>query len=141
MNVGHAKHCANWHVKGQVPIDTLKPVPFGTLTSRMANDFRSALLWHMDQHKTTIVDLVTRTGVSRDVINKLKARDDASTTVENAMLIAAFYGKTVNQFVMRQEVTDKDRVQNLFDLLLPEESQLLEAQIQGVLSQRARKSS
>ncbi len=141
MNVGHAKHCANWHVKGQVPIDTLRDVPFGTLNPRMANDFRSALLWHMDQNGTTIADLVARTGVSRDVINKLKAREDASTTVENAMLIAAYYGKTVNQFIMRQEVSAPERAQNLFSLLLPEESKLLEAQIQGVLSRRGQKSS
>lgn len=139
MNVGHAGSSANWHDKGQVPIDTLKPVPFGTLNFRMANDFRNALLWHMEQHQTPIVELVNRTGVSRDVINKLKAREDASTTVENAMLIAAFYGKTVNQFILRQEVDHKARIQNLFDLLLPEEAQLLEAQIQGVLSQRVRK--
>lgn len=141
MNVGHAPHYANWHIGTQVPIDTLKPVPFGTLSRRMANDFRSALIWHMEQHKTTIADLVARTGVSRDVINKLKARSDASTTVENAMLIAAFYGKTVNQFIMRQEVDDQTRAQNLFELLQPEDARLLEAQIQGLLAQRARKPS
>ncbi len=141
MNIGHARHCANRHDKMQVPIDTLQIVPFGTLSACMASDFRTALLWHMDKHGTSIAELVTRTGVSRDVINKLKAREDASTTVENGMLIAAFYGKTVNQFVMLQDVTDWERVQNLFGLLLPEESQLLEAQIHGVLSTRARKSS
>lgn len=93
----------------------------------------------MEKNGTTIAELVSRTGVSRDVINKLKAREDASTTVENAMLISAFYGKTVNQFIMKQDVTEQERIQNLFDLLQPEEAQLLAAQIQGVIAQRVRK--
>lgn len=139
MNIGHVEHCANWHESRQVPIDTLKNVPFGTLNAGMANDFRSALLWHMEKNGTTIAELVSRTGVSRDVINKLKAREDASTTVENAMLIAAFYGKSVNQFIMKQDVSEQERIQNLFNLLQPEEAQLLAAQIQGVIAQRVRK--
>lgn len=139
MNIGHVGYCADWHKSRQVPIDTLNSVPFGTLNVGMANDFRSALLWHMEMNGTTIAELVSRTGVSRDVINKLKAREDASTTVENAMLIAAFYGKSVNQFIMRQDVSEQERIQNLFDLLQPEEAQLLAAQIQGVIAQRVRK--
>lgn len=137
--VGHARQYANWHIKMQVPIDTLSDVPFGTLSRGMANDFRNALIWHMDAHGTTIADLVTRTGVSRDVINKLKKREASTTTVENAMLIAAFYGKTVNQFILKQDVSPSERAQNLFAMLQPEETQLLEAQMRGLLAERARK--
>ncbi len=139
MDCGHARQYANWHINTQVPIDTLSDVPFGTLSRGMANDFRNALIWHMDAHGTTIADLVTRTGVSRDVINKLKKREASTTTVENAMLIAAFYGKTVNQFILKQDVSPSERAQNLFAMLQPEETQLLEAQMRGLLAERARK--
>lgn len=62
--------------------------------------FRRALLYHMAVQGTSITDLVRASGVSRDVINKIKARAGASTSVENAIAIAAFYGETVNEFML-----------------------------------------
>ncbi len=127
---------AHWHTCSQVPNDTLPEMPIGSLSSAMADDFRSALLWHMEQHGTTTAELVAKTGVSRDVINKLKSRTNSSTTVENGMLIAAFYGKTLNDFVSREESSSSSRLMALFSLLEPGERQLLEAQIRGLLAQR-----
>lgn len=106
------------------------------LSRTMADDFRRALIWHMDKHRTSIADLVRATEVSRDVINKLRAREGSSTTVENAMLIAAFYGKTVNDFVALREVDSAERFAALLALLRPEERRLLEAQIRGLLHER-----
>ena len=107
----------------------------------MANDFRNALIRHMEDNQTKIADLVRQTGVSRDVINKLISRENSSTTVENGMLIAAYYGKTTNQFIAMEDVTPEGSAQNLFDLLGPEERRLVEAQMLGIVSNRARKSS
>lgn len=103
----------------------------------MSGDFREALLWHMDRHGTSITELTEGAGVSRDVINKLKARADSSTTVENAVKIAAFYGKSVNQFLARREVTQEDRLATLLELLPTEARQLLAAQVEGLLRHRA----
>lgn len=103
----------------------------------MAEDFRTALIWHMEQEGTKLADLVRETGVSRDALNKVLSRENASTSVENALLVAAYYGKSVNQFVARSDVLPSDRVRNLLDLLRPEEQRLLEAQIRGVVAQRA----
>lgn len=103
----------------------------------MSGDFRSALLWHMERHETSITDLVDGSGVSRDVINKLRARADSSTTVENAVKIAAYYGKSVNQFLARREVTQEDRLATLLELLPPEARQLLAAQVEGLLRHRS----
>ncbi|SDJ21903.1 hypothetical protein [Salipiger marinus] len=130
----HAQQCAFWHINLQEPNDTLPNVPLGPLSSLMADDFRSAFLWHIEKHKTTTAQLTAGTGVSRDVINKLKARDGASTTVENGMLIAAYYGKTVNEFVNLEESTSSSRLSALFSLLRPEEQRLLEAQIRGLIA-------
>ncbi len=136
MILAHSIRSANWHTCNQVPNDTLPEMPIGSLSSAMADDFRSALLWHMEQHGTTTAELVAKTGVSRDVINKLKSRTNSSTTVENGMLIAAFYGKTLNDFVSREESSSSSRLMALFSLLEPGERQLLEAQIRGLLAQR-----
>lgn len=119
----------------------LKQMPIGTLTHGMQTDFRDALIWHMEQHGTTIADLVSATGVTRSVINKLLGKGGAnnqSTSVENGMLIAAYYGKTVNQFILRQDVGPEDRLQTLAGLLPQSERRLVEAQIEGLLS-RARR--
>lgn len=132
--------CANWHVTGQVPIDTLRDVRIGSLTNPMAHDFQNALKWHMEKHKTKIVDLVQATGVTRDVINKLKGRDGASTNAENAILIAAFYGKSLNQFIQCEDVSPEGQAQNVFELLTPEERQLLQAQMLGIVRARASRS-
>jgi hypothetical protein len=102
----------------------------------MSGEFRDALLWHMERHETTITDLVDGAGVSRDVINKLKAREDSSTTVENGVRIAAYYGKTVNEFLARREVTHQDKLATLLDLLPPEAQRLLAAQVEGLLRRK-----
>lgn len=94
-------------------------------------------MWHMERHNTKIADLVRETGVSRDVVNKLKARPESSTDVENAILIAAYYGKTVNEFITKKEATDASRTQALLGLLSPEEHRLLQSQIRGLLRERA----
>lgn len=110
-----------------------------SLSATMSIEFRDALIWHMEQHKTSVAKLVRATGVSRDVINKLRSRPDSSTTAENAMLIAAFYGKSVNAFISKQEVSSEDRLTALFSLLEPEERQFVEAQVRGLISAHAGK--
>ena len=135
MMLSHEAESANWHTSSQVPNDTLRGMPNGILSGPMADDFRSALLWHMDTYETSISDLASATGVSRDVINKLKARENSSTTVENGMLIAAYFGKTLNEFITRQEASTTSRLNALFSLLQPEERRLVEAQIRGLIAE------
>lgn len=133
---GHDDECAKRHTQEQVPTDTLQGCAETALHPTMSSDFRTALEWHLDHHDATVADIVARTGVSRDVINKLRARPGSSTTVENAMLIASFYGKTVNQFVTCESVTAQQTLQTLIDMLPPEEQRILIAQIHGMLSPR-----
>ncbi|MBL3567085.1 helix-turn-helix transcriptional regulator [Rhodovulum sulfidophilum] len=119
-----------------MPNDTLLDMPFGSLSAIMAQDFRDALLWHMTRNGTTVAELSRETGVSRDVINKVRLRAGASTSVENAMLIAAFYGKSVNQFILCEDVDQVGRLKNLVELISPEVRPLVEAQIRGLLNAR-----
>lgn len=130
----HDRDSANWHIQRQVPNDTLRKMPFGTMSGTMAGEFRRALMWHMEKHETKITDLARDAGVSRDVINKLRAREKASTDVENGVLIAAYYGKTLNQFLNMEEADSLSRAIALFELLPTRERQLLEAQIRGILN-------
>lgn len=139
MNFGHASQCADWREKGQAPIGTLREKPIGSFSWRMAHDFKRALEWHMQTHGTRIVDLVNGAGVSRSVVNKVLDPDRGSTAVENAVLIAAFYGKTVNQFLACEDVTPAGMAQNVFDMLTPEDARMLHAQMLGILRARSAK--
>jgi len=105
----------------------------------MADDFRRAFLRHLDEHGTSLAALARETGVSLDVLKKLKSRATGSTTAENALLIAALYGKTVNQFVAGIEVSADQRLENLLSLLTPSERQLLEAQMLGLIAAHERR--
>lgn len=136
MGAVHAPQYANWHKEVQVPKDTLPEMPFGSLSASMAYEFRRAFVWHLDNYDATLADIHNATGVSRDVMNKLKSRENSTTSVENGILIASFYGKTISEFIAMQEATETSRTAALVALLRPEEQRLLQAQIRGLLAQR-----
>jgi hypothetical protein len=127
----------NCHISGQVTSDTLpvcrKSRIFGPMKKRR---FKEALLWHLENEKPNLADLVRGSGVSRDAMNKVKAREDGSTDVENATAVAHFYGKTVEQFLNCERVDSSDKMSSLVALLDPDERRMVEAQIEGLLSAR-----
>lgn len=137
--VRHAGKGANRHFESQVPNGPLRESQPSRLWRGMADDFRRAFLRHIDEHRTSMADLARATGVSLDVLKKLKTRPTGSTTVENGLLIAAFYGKTVNQFVTGEPLSEDDRLQNLLSMLTPSERQLLEAQMLGLIASHGQK--
>jgi plasmid maintenance system antidote protein VapI len=132
----HEMQCAKRHNEKQVPNATLRKMPIGPLSQPMANDFRSALKWHMAEHNTTIAQLVKATGISRDVINKLLTRENSSTVAENALLVSAYYGKTLEQFINCDDGATAEKLGQLAGLLTPDEARILEAQVLGILQQR-----
>ena len=137
--VGHALISADWHHSCQVPNGPLIQEKTSTQCSGMTEDFRRAFLRHLEEHGTPLTAIARATGVSLDVLKKLKTRGSGSTTVENGMLIAAFYGETINQFVSLTPVTDRQKLANLFELLTPSERQLLEAQMLGLVAAREKR--
>ncbi len=134
----HERDSANPHRPSQVPSGRLTPPNDSGLAALMEHDFRRAFLCHLEEHQTPLATLARDTGVSLDVLKKLKTRSMGSTSAENAILIAAFYGKTVNQFVANQSVTVQDKAANLLGLMTPSEQQLFQAQMLGVIAARAR---
>lgn len=100
----------------------------------MAASFRNALISHMEAEGTTINALCAATGVSRDVIAKVRSRERASTTVENAMKIAAFYGKSVEEFISGAEVSPQSALAQMVTLLDPQERDILLRQLRGMVA-------
>lgn len=98
--------------------------------------FRNALLWHMTQQNTTIAALAKGSGVSADVIKKVRSRDNASAKAEDAWRIAAYFGKSLDQFIRLDAPADDQEFRSLLALMTPQEKKLLEAQMRAMLQVR-----
>jgi len=119
-----------------VPIDLLRVTDKKKNNHRM-KDFRTALIWHMEQKNTRMTELARGAGVSLDILKKLKTRPTASTNAETATKIAAYYGKSVAEFIKCDENTrPKDDISELLNLLSDQEQEFLLKQIRGLLSMR-----
>lgn len=142
MDLMHDANSAKRHQRTQVPIDLWREVPNGALICAMTviskTAFRDALRWHMDRTGTRPADLAHGTGVSENVIKKLRSgtRDNNSTGVENAVPIAAYFGMSVEKFLRKEPPDHEPRLKELSDLLLPEEERMVEAQVIGILRAR-----
>lgn len=139
----HAQGCATRHYSRQVPHDHLKAVGVGAKNTRVESlealgmdSFRKALIWHMDQHGTSIHELARGAGVSSDIIKKLRTRENASTNAETASKIAAFYGKDVASFIACREVSEDDAFNALLGLLTRDERNMIERQLRALVGFR-----
>lgn len=119
-------------------IDTLNEIAVRDLCRHMKR-FRDAFLWHLDQYQGPLVEIARETGVSRDTLNKLISREGSTTSAENAIRIAAFFGKTLEEFIRCDDAPLDRQIPALMDLLNQEERRLVEAMIRGVLSERESK--
>ncbi len=108
-------------------------------TSAVADTFNTALLWHMDRHGTGVAELSRATGVSLGAIKQMRARPDSSTSAENAVAIARFYGKSVSDFIECVEAQAENELARMLDLLTPEERAILAALVRGMLASPAKR--
>ena len=121
-----------------MPIDPLLANCFPRNDPAMSASFRTALLWHMERHATTIAALAAGSQVSADTIKKLRTREAASTKAEAASRIAGFYGKSVADFLRCEDGDNPSaRLAALIDQLTHEEADLVARQIRGLISSRA----
>lgn len=98
--------------------------------------FREALMRHMTEQNTTIAELAAGARVSPDIIKKLRVRDQATTTAEVAMRIAAFYGKTMEEFVAGVDAGERAKLSSMLDLLSDDEVRVLASQVRGMIRER-----
>ena len=132
-----------------VPIGTFLQVPIGTSPGKggcatwhnmMQTAFQAAFTEAFEREGTRIVEIVKGSGVSRSKINKLFTEENRNVAVEDAIAIASFYGKSVEQFLSGQASDRRDQLAALSELLTDEEADLLAAQIKGVVAHRMNES-
>ncbi len=102
----------------------------------MPKTFRDALISHLEKTQCQVSDLSRTTGVSRDVINKLKSRQNTSTTVENGISIANYFGKSLNAFMASTEPDEASELSDLFAQLTEAEAKIVKAQLRGIITAR-----
>lgn len=124
------------HDFNQVTFVKLECAGQRTIMRVMHKRFRTALIWHVDKYKPNIAEMGRQTGVTRDAINKILKREDATTGVENAIVIAAFFGKKLDEF-LRMDEEPSSAIPALTELLTEDEERLIEAQVRGILAARA----
>jgi ribonucleoside-diphosphate reductase alpha chain len=61
--------------------------------------FNEAFEKHLSASGKKLADVARESGVSRDVLNKLRSRENASTSVENAIRIAQAFGSSLEDFL------------------------------------------
>lgn len=96
------------HVKAKWPIDQI--VLPGKMLGMDRMSFRDQVLAALDESGMSVAELARRSGVSYDVINKLKRREGASTSAENAEAIAHVLGLAGSGLPSIQGVDGRDLV-------------------------------
>lgn len=102
----------------------------------MKTAFRDAFIKHFNDSDARVVDVVNQTGVSRSKINKLLRKENDKVIVEDAIALASFFGKSVEQLLSGQTSSARDQISALAEILTDEEAGLLAAQIKGVVAHR-----
>jgi plasmid maintenance system antidote protein VapI len=97
--------------------------------------FREHLIAMMDASGTSAGELSRQTGVSKPLIDKLRQRKAITTNVNDAMRIAQYFGKTVEEFLgVGNRQAKIDRLTGLIAQLDEDQARSMEAQIAAVLS-------
>lgn len=102
--------------------------------------FREALIERMELTGVTAAALARKTGVSKPQIDKLRQRRSEVTNVYDAVLIARFFGQTVEEFmgIAAKSVT-QDEVLGLLAQLPPAMRELIILQLKALVAIRASK--
>ena len=96
--------------------------------------FREALVWHLENYPQKISEIEAETGVSRDQLYRVKTGKSASTNADDALKVARFYGKTLEEFVCPSAT--EASVHSLWSRLTEEERTSLVLQMRWMVERR-----
>jgi transcriptional regulator with XRE-family HTH domain len=101
----------------------------------MRKMFRQALLDACDRTQTSLRAVANSTGVSYEQLKKLKQGKSQSTNVDDAVLIANFFGMSLDEFLGDDTHQKRDEILDLYSRLAPQERELLLAAARGFRAQ------
>jgi len=98
--------------------------------------FRESFIHHLAASGLKVSQVAAATGVSDQQLHKLKQRRAGTTNVEDAVKIARFFGKTLEEFLDEPENVQVSDVLALLNRLSEDEKAILVAQIEGLVASR-----
>lgn len=105
----------------------------------MKEAFREALIRHIRAYDVSIAEVARGSGVSKYLLNALHQRKTTVPNVSDAIKIARYFGKTIEEFLDQpSDPSDRERIMAKMARLSPAEREVLEAQIDVLTRRRAK---
>ncbi len=102
----------------------------------MAQTFRDAFLEHIDSKENTVASIARSAKVSKDMLDKFRQGRTQSINVDDAIKVANYFGKNVDEFVDQARARLDDEFSRLASRLTPTERELLAQSIKAFLAAR-----
>ena len=99
--------------------------------------FRESLIERMDLVGISAAELSRRTGVSKAQIDKLRQRKSEVTNVYDALLIARFFGQTIEEFMgISKKSAKHQEIIDILAMLPPDLKDSMIVQIKALAAMR-----
>lgn len=98
--------------------------------------FREAFIRRIDESDITLAELSRRTGVPKPTLDKLHQRKVETTSVANAIRIAAYFGQSVEEFMGLDPDPAVSRLVQDWASLTEGEREIVDRVIRGLFAQR-----
>ena len=110
------------------------------MNPHMKESFRESFIEHVAVYRVSLARMARETGISKSLLQSLHQRKTICPNVDDAMKIAEYFGKSVEEFVGTSKDDQVKRLTSLAARLSPDEQAFLEAQLETILSRQGRKS-
>ena len=108
------------------------------MTLAMKEAFRESLIAHIATYRISIAKLSRETGVSLSLIQSLNQRKSVCPNVDDAIKLARYFGKSVEEFVGVSRDDQEKRLRALISRLTEGEKDFLEAQLTTLAARQGR---
>lgn len=102
----------------------------------MRKNFREAFIEHLDRTGAKVTEIAAATGLNKDSLYALKRGTTMNMNVKDAILVAKFFGETVEEFMGVVPGALRDSLMDQISQLSDSERQIFEASLKAVLAAR-----
>lgn len=121
----HASYYRDDNPPKSMGLSSSLPISAPVVMSESMGTFRTALLEAISANDISLRKVAIGAGVSYEMLKKLKQTDGYRTNIEDAIKIAAFFGKTIDDFISRPELQSDLELIDILSRLRPEDRRFL----------------
>lgn len=129
------------HITDNYPLSSMDNCPLARRQPHkyliiMENKFRKAFLRHLSETNLKVTDVAKGARVSKDQLNKLKQGKSQSINVDAAVLVARYFGETVNEFIGEERPALHSSLIQKLGMLTEREQRVLVASLNALSAER-----